>query len=242
MSDPSKQKAEESEAPETGARWTVLGVGVSAVWLIGLGVYAWLNWQDVLALKPNEVGDALAGAFAPLAFLWLVLGFFQQGAELRNSGKALWLQGEELKNSVEQQRELVAVTREQLQFESEVLEAQRVELRRNAQPIFKLGLGRAVTSSGHQRQTFVLSNHGKPCTGVAVTFSPGTGKLAWGAIASGGTESFNKTFSVGEATEWTVFVAYLDELLHPGKTAFVVNFSGEKFSIEEDPARQPPEP
>lgn len=48
-------------------------------------------WQ----LKLNEMGDALAGAFAPLAFAWLVLGFFQQGQELKQNTQ-------QMKDSVEQ--------------------------------------------------------------------------------------------------------------------------------------------
>lgn len=35
--------------------------------------------------KASEIGDMLAGLFAPLAFLWLVLGYRQQGEELKNS-------------------------------------------------------------------------------------------------------------------------------------------------------------
>lgn len=44
--------------------------------------------ESVDAARPfirlNEWGDLLAGLFAPLAFLWLVVGYFQQGQELRN--------------------------------------------------------------------------------------------------------------------------------------------------------------
>lgn len=103
----------------------------------GALVYIYSNAPNFDALAPNEIGEFAAGVFAPLAFLWLVLGFFQQGEELRNSGRALWLQGQELQNSVEQQRELVRVTREQLQFESTMVEQQRQETR-NAQPILRL--------------------------------------------------------------------------------------------------------
>lgn len=41
------------------------------------------------SLKPNELGDFLAGLFAPLAFLWLVLGFLIQASELRLSRRDL---------------------------------------------------------------------------------------------------------------------------------------------------------
>jgi hypothetical protein len=58
----------------------------------------------------NEWGDFFAGASAPLAFLWLVIGYFQQGDELSQNTKALeqqekalQLQVDELRQSVEQQ-------------------------------------------------------------------------------------------------------------------------------------------
>jgi hypothetical protein len=44
---------------------------------------------------------------APVAFIWLVLGFLQQGDELRLSTQALIYQVDELRESVEQQKQLV---------------------------------------------------------------------------------------------------------------------------------------
>ena len=105
-----------------------LGLVLSAAYLAMIGTY-WFGAQAQFAsLTPNELGDFLAGAFSPLAFLWLVLGYMQQGEELKNSADALWLQGEELQNSVTQQRELVEVTREQLAHEREALAAEERRL------------------------------------------------------------------------------------------------------------------
>lgn len=39
--------------------------------------------EKVRALELNAFGDFLAGSFAPLAFFWFVLAYFQQGAELK---------------------------------------------------------------------------------------------------------------------------------------------------------------
>ncbi|MNR93847.1 hypothetical protein D3C72_249120 [compost metagenome] len=231
MTEPAEPKSQESAGPETGARWTVLGVGISAVWLIGLGVYACLNWEGVLALKPNEVGDALAGAFAPLAFLWLVLGFFQQGAELRNSGRALRLQGEELKNSVEQQRELVAVTREQLLYESQKEEG----LRRSAQPILELVLGPRISSGGViLGQKFVLSNHGRECTGVVINFfGCSRSTIRFDNILS--TEPREFTIKMDDKIIFPVQiqVRYIDGILSPGSKEFIFGeFDGGYFIDE----------
>ncbi|WHP04755.1 hypothetical protein QLH32_11895 [Acinetobacter corruptisaponis] len=67
------------------------------------------DYNSPMAL--NEVGDFLAGAFSPIAFLFLYLGYRQnsealriQAEELRQSTEALQLQVAEMKESVEQQK------------------------------------------------------------------------------------------------------------------------------------------
>ncbi|RSO39267.1 hypothetical protein [Acinetobacter lactucae] len=88
------------------------------LYLGGLIIYAAifnLVFSDPRKPMPlNEIGDFLSGVFAPLAFLFLYLGYKQQGYELKQNTKALNLQAAELKNSVEQQEELVKATREEL--------------------------------------------------------------------------------------------------------------------------------
>lgn len=65
-------------------------------------------------LELNELGDFLAGVFGPVAFLWLVLGFFQQGKELKISSSALQLQVKELQGSVEQQTRMASIAERSL--------------------------------------------------------------------------------------------------------------------------------
>jgi hypothetical protein len=91
--------------------WGVLG---TVVYLVIIAATVALKFDSFLELKLNELGDFLAGAFGPIAFLWLILGFSQQGRELKLSSDALQLQAAELKNSVEQKKELVSVSREQV--------------------------------------------------------------------------------------------------------------------------------
>ncbi|WP_336038704.1 hypothetical protein [Acinetobacter calcoaceticus] len=79
--------------------------------VIGFAIF---DLDKMRELTPNEWGDFFAGFFAPLVFLWLIFGYYQQGKELQQNTKALNLQAEELKNSVEQQEELVKATREEL--------------------------------------------------------------------------------------------------------------------------------
>ena len=70
--------------------------------------------SEYATLKLNEKGDLLAGVFSPLAFLWLVYGYLQQGQELKQNTLALNLQAQELQNSVEQQKVLAKAALEQL--------------------------------------------------------------------------------------------------------------------------------
>lgn len=91
---------------------TWFGIACTSVWLTFLWSY-WLEDPARFAgLPPNEFGDFLAGAFAPLAFLWLVIGYAQQGEELQQNTaallqqeKALRLQASELKQSVQAQQQ-----------------------------------------------------------------------------------------------------------------------------------------
>lgn len=144
------------------------GIALTTVYIILLISYTVCCWRNILAMTPDEFGSAIGGASGPIAFLWLVLGFFQQGRELRISSDALRLQGEELRHSVEQQRQLVAVQREQINAEREALEEQKSEERRRAQPTFRL-IADGTTSNGLETlYHFSLVNVGATCTDLMV--------------------------------------------------------------------------
>ncbi|MGQ1309262.1 hypothetical protein ACT4WM_06615 [Acinetobacter baumannii] len=78
---------------------------------------------NVKELPANEIGDFLAGAFSPLAFLFLILGYLQntralqmQSQELKASTDALHQQAQELANNVEEQKKLLSVTQQELEI------------------------------------------------------------------------------------------------------------------------------
>ena len=87
-------------------RLPVIGLWLTGVYLAGLVVYLAVQGQNPADLRLNELGDFLGGVSSPLAFLWLVLGFFQQGREIRLSSQALHLQAKEMKRSVDEHRRL----------------------------------------------------------------------------------------------------------------------------------------
>ena len=87
---------------------------LTAIWLVVSISLPLMRATEAAALPLNSWGDYVAGIAAPLAFLWLVVGYFQQGEELRQNTnaiqqqeRALLLQAQELKASVEQQKEQV---------------------------------------------------------------------------------------------------------------------------------------
>lgn len=72
--------------------WRIwLGIVITAVWLVGGGLYALQigNSGTSEPLTLGSLGSFLEGAFAPLAFLWLVIGLFIQQQELANNSEAL---------------------------------------------------------------------------------------------------------------------------------------------------------
>lgn len=223
---------ETTNEPEMGKGLTRVGVAASALWLVMALSYVVINRAKVLALEPNEVGDFLAGCFAPLAFFWLVLGFFQQGSELRNSGRALWLQGEELRNSVEQQRQLVEVTREQLQFESQRISAHLQRQRQLAQPRLSLELGSSGGSYDGHLQNFDLVNYGRPCTQIEIGFTALGKNLKQYQLNTGERLPFQLTFNIGDGPI-VATVGYLDQQMEPGAARFEILFEGGKVSIAE---------
>lgn len=96
-------------------------LGWPFIWfgLIGSGVYLLVvvlllgsRLLTLHTLRPNEIGDTLAGIFAPLALIWLIVGILQQGRELR-------IQVQDLKESVEAQKALAKASGGQERLQNE---------------------------------------------------------------------------------------------------------------------------
>ena len=83
-----------------------IGLVLTVLYLVGLVIYLAVQGQNPADLRLNELGDFLGGVSSPLAFMWLVLGFFQQSRAIRLSSKALRLQATEMKRGVDEHRRL----------------------------------------------------------------------------------------------------------------------------------------
>lgn len=148
---------------------SLVGVCVTLAWMI---FTVCMLFAQERPTKLNEWGDFFAGFFAPLAFLWLVLGYLQQGDELKHSTKALQLQADELRNSVEQQSQLVAVSREQMKHEREAFEEERERRRDAARPKFVPQYSGSITSEGATEYKLKIVNVGNTATKFRMKFDP----------------------------------------------------------------------
>jgi hypothetical protein len=132
---------------------TSVGTILTALYVIVWAFVVLMTWPDVKRLELNQWGDFFAGAMAPLALLWLVLGYFQQSEELRQNTEALRLQADQLKHQVEETRQLVKEASAQAEASSRLVEhqarlARQEELR--ALPRFALVSVSRRTRGGEQ--------------------------------------------------------------------------------------------
>jgi hypothetical protein len=72
----------------------VFGLLVTIGWISAGLIYlmAIVGWNNFVLLPTADIGSFLEGAFAPLAFLWLVIGHFMQQKEITANTKAIGIQ------------------------------------------------------------------------------------------------------------------------------------------------------
>ena len=123
-------------------------------------------------MELNEIGDFCAGIFGPITFFWMVIGFIMQTQELKQSSKSLQLQAEELANSVQQQADMVNLTREQFILSLEKDELDKEIMFKKSQPIFDfISFDEFNNLNGAKVYTFILRNSGHSITGVNLSSS-----------------------------------------------------------------------
>ncbi|MBS8271150.1 hypothetical protein C6W88_10135 [Halomonas litopenaei] len=207
-------------------------------------IIVFLRWGDLYLLKTmplNEVGDFLAGVFGPLMLFWLIVGYIQQQKEFRQNTEVLRLQADELKKSVEQHRQMVAVTREQVEAEIKALAIEESRMRRESQPSFSITQAyRKSISSG--RKTFVIKveNNGRPASNVNFSSDPEIPQIAnMGSIQyfKTGVE-YPLTFDVGvkesPPLKLKVEINCSDENLQPYTKSFSLSLDGnERYLVSE---------
>ena len=89
---------------------------ISFIWIFILFLIALFVCKPIWDLSLNELGDFLAGSLAPLAVLWFIIGYFQQGKELQLQRQELKLTTQELGNQTKQLAEQSKLTQEDLKL------------------------------------------------------------------------------------------------------------------------------
>lgn len=166
---------------------------VTGLYILGVFVVVYLKRSTLPCLGLNEIGDFLAGVFGPLAFLWLVLGYLQQGRELKLSSEALRMQADELKASVEQQTVMARAATDQLKAQQLAFELQVWRHEQEISANFDVLPFR--TSGPHQRKTtssLRVTNRGHDARCVVGIFDSNIGvvpKIEFGDMKHGATSA-----------------------------------------------------
>ena len=119
-----------------------------------VGVVAYYTRDRFGTMGPNEWGDALAGAAAPLALLWLVAGYSLQREELQSQREELRLQREELRLRVEETGRLVQHSGQQAETSANLLRLEELREAREARPEF---VAQGGSSGGREIETTILN-------------------------------------------------------------------------------------
>lgn len=177
-----------------------VGAIFTAVYLTGFTWFIFDRLPQLQTMELNSVGDFLAGAFGPIAFFWLILGFMQQGAELRLSSEALRMQADELKASVQQQTALV--------------EAQKVTLEnheRSLEPLLEVVYKGANIIADLEADWFQVVNRGGYCRNVTAQFF-GADKemhpMAVGPLAKDVPQEFRNTSNLPVYQQYRLSISY----------------------------------
>ncbi|MTZ14643.1 hypothetical protein [Stutzerimonas degradans] len=166
--------------PRTITAW-ITTLAWASFWTYNL----YTNWCEASQMAFNEWGDFFAGVFAPLAFMWLVVGYFQQGEELRQNTlalqqqeQALQYQVEELKQSVQQQKEMVKVTQEELEINRVSIEREYRKEKLRAQPLIRKTGGESTPDKENIRHLVLARNIGHLINRVELSIENSTLELS----------------------------------------------------------------
>lgn len=143
---------EEQQKRKRRINWLWVAFGLTLVYVVVLGgvllpatqqcdAAAVPLWQKYLACRPaNELGDFLSGAFAPVAFLWLVAAVLIQAQELQAQRAELELTRQELADSREVMKEQAEQARNQAvqaQRQADFIGEQTENLKRQAEDYYR---------------------------------------------------------------------------------------------------------
>ena len=207
---------EEPFRMNTGANspdWRIwLGLSLTTTWLILLSLYIshTVGWRNIADLPIETLGNFLEGAFAPLAFLWLVIGYFLQKKELMQNTDAIKMQFVEIQKSADQ-----AV------IQSEAIRASESHARKQS----FLHIAESVKQQLGAIAAFLfLSSQGGSGSGVVTQEEIGN---LWGSLNNTDPEGFSRTLlqlSFVHGEKYAYKLLYGTEIRTRHCDSFIFNF------------------
>lgn len=175
---------------------------------IFLGVIV-ARFGELISLPLNELGDFAAGVFGPLAFLWLVLGYRQQGKELNASTVALEQQVSELHATF-------ALQQENAEKQDRMLD-----------PVLDISWVEVVSDDNGPYEKLRIANSGDVCKRIRINFSPadGSDNTCGGTLLSQLATDRTATFSgprIQVVSSWRIIVNYIRANGSKGAQVFVM--------------------
>lgn len=198
---------------------------MTAIWVGAIFIVICARYKEFVSLELNALGDFFAGVFGPVAFGWLVLGYIQQGKELRLSSQALQVQADELREMVKGQRQLIEVS--EIPFE----------------PSFNIRFIGYSEVDGGRRALYMMSNSGPRALDVTIYFMSDEFKsmgIFYGELVTG--REVQASFEHPHANTFGGYVQikYRRASQREGCQTFVVSpttgFCNRLFDFPEDPA------
>lgn len=182
---------------ELSLDWRItLGLALTAAWLGGGAFYigAGMGWSAFFEQPLGNMGEFLDGAFAPLAFLWLVLGLFMQQRELSENNR-----------TIQRQHEIMLRTAEQAEIQTRAIAANELHARQDTfMDLAKLVANQLEVIAG----MLYLSSQGTPGDGVV---SDAEMDGLWGRLSSGEASILSRRMislrfgSGSPAEKWALF-------------------------------------
>ena len=154
-------------------------IWITGVWCIFWIIYA--IYRSVWNLGLNEVGDFLAGVFAPVAFVWLIIGVFYQRKEV-----SLSLQ--EIRQQTEALQDQAITATEALKFNLEESKQRAIRDWRSIQPILTQGMTTLGLQKGMDIQVNVMY---APMTDLVITNNFNLNKQKLSYVAENGNINLN---------------------------------------------------
>ena len=155
---------------------TVIGLTITGFYVGIVLLVVFLGRTEAVSLPLNAWGDFIAGTTAPLVLIWIVIGYLQQGEELRLNTEALRAQQEQLRQQVAETAILAANSERQAIAAEQMAtaahgeaEAQRMRDLAESQPILKPAGG----SQGGANYNTNVRNVGATITDVSATAEVG---------------------------------------------------------------------